>query len=209
MSGRLRRHGAGRVPVPDLSAARVQSRSRANYPLIVYLHGADPGFPRESIISDYVHARPAFPFIVVAPRSDGKWSGSRLDLVLAEVEQRYRIDPKRRYLTGLSMGARGAANFGARNARHFAAVVLVAGAGDPATACELKRVPLWLIHNRHVQVVPLDVSEKYRNALDSCLGRARMTVNDATPAGRWNHDAWTDAYTSNEIYQWLLQQQSK
>ncbi|MEJ7807634.1 MAG: PHB depolymerase family esterase [Telluria sp.] len=178
------------------------------YPLIVYLHGADPRFPSESIIPDFVHGAPQLPFIVVTPRSDGEWSAARLETVLDEVEKRYRIDPRRRYLTGLSMGARGAAKLGAHMPRYFAAVALIAGAGDPATACELKRVPAWLIHNRHDQVVPLEVSENFKQALDYCQGRATITVNQAVSAGRWNHDAWTEAYTTPALYSWLLKQET-
>jgi predicted peptidase len=178
------------------------------YPLILFLHGANPEFPAESIIPDFVHARPEFPFIVVAPRADGEWSAARLDTLLAELEQRYRVDPRRRYLTGLSMGARGAANLGARMPRHFAAMVLIAGAGDPATACELKRVPVWLIHNRHDDVVPLEVSARFKYALDSCLGRAQLTVQAPAP-GIWSHDAWSAAYTSPDIYRWLLQHEAQ
>ncbi|MES2316731.1 MAG: PHB depolymerase family esterase [Pseudomonadota bacterium] len=181
----------------------------ANYPLILFLHGANPSLPAESTIPDVVHAQLGLPFIVLAPRSNEEWSAARLELVLAEVEKQYRIDPRRRYLTGLSMGARGAANLGSRLPSHFAALVLIAGAGDPARACDLKQVPVRLIHNRRDKIVRLDVSEKYRKALDRCDGRVTLSVNETLLPGQWDHDAWSGAYASAELYRWLLKQETR
>jgi predicted peptidase len=89
--------------------------SRAMYPLVIYLHGGSQrGHDLEKL---KVYGLPAevakgrhFPFIIAAPQCpEGKfWSSENwLDTLYAELTTRYRIDPKRVYLTGISMGGYG------------------------------------------------------------------------------------------------------
>ena len=175
-----------------------------SYPLILFLHGANSANPSGKLIASFLQAHSEFPFILVAPTSGEGWSAPRLDTLLQEVEPRLRIDPKRRYLTGLSMGARGAAALGARMPQHFAAIALIAGAGDAELACALRRVPVRLVHNRADDIVPLADSQRYDMVLRSCGGKVNLIVNETLKPGQWPHDAWTDVYTTPELYRWFL-----
>jgi predicted peptidase len=180
------------------------TRLDARFPLILFLHGAGDTTPQENIIPAYAKAHPGFPFIVIAPRAERDWSVARLEVLMAELEQRFRIDPSRVYLTGLSMGAFGAWKHAAAQPDKFAAVVLIAGGGDPAQACLLAQVPVWLIHNADDQVVPVRRSQELASALERCGATPRLTVNPTLARGQWHHDAWSAVYGDAALYQWLL-----
>jgi predicted peptidase len=180
------------------------ARPDARFPLILFLHGAGDTTPQENMIPAYAAAHPGFPFIVIAPRAQRDWSVARLEALLAELEQRFRIDPARVYLTGLSMGAFGAWKLAAAHPDRFAAVVLIAGGGEPAQACRLAQVPLWLIHNADDQVVPVRRSQELAAALAGCGANARLTIHPTLARDQWSHDAWSAAYNDPALYDWLL-----
>lgn len=182
------------------------SAPQQQFPLILFLHGAGDTTPQENMIPAYAAAHPGFPFIVIAPRAARDWSVARLEALLAELEQRFRIDPARIYVTGLSMGAFGAWKLAAAHPEKFAAVVLIAGGGEPAQACRLAQVPLWLIHNGDDEVVPVRRSQELAAALQRCGAPVRLTIHPALARGQWSHDAWSAAYHDAALYDWLLAQ---
>lgn len=188
----------GYVPPP------YRDQPQQAYPLIVFLHGAGDTNPQEKMIPEYAAGQPDFPFIVIAPRAAHDWEVDRLDLLLAEVRAKYRIDPARIYLTGISMGAFGAWKLAAAHPDTFAGVVMIAGGGDPTRACGLKQVPVWLIHNRNDEVVPARGSKLLADALGACGGTVRLTMNDKPAGSGWTHDAWSGVYTSAALYDWFL-----
>src|SRR5438105_5659654 len=91
-------------------------KSRDRWPLILYLHGGslrgdDIAQLKKLGLTGKVERDPNFPFIVVSPQChNGEiWTDvEALGAVLDEVAQAYRIDPDRIYVTGHSMGGRGA-----------------------------------------------------------------------------------------------------
>jgi predicted peptidase len=174
------------------------------YPLIVFLHGAGDTNPQEKLIPQYAAGQPDFPFIVMVPRAARDWEVDRLDALLDKVRATYRIDPARIYLTGISMGAFGAWKMAVAHPDTFAAVVLIAGGGDPTRACALKQVPVWLIHNRNDQVVPARGSKLLAEALEACGGTVRLTMDDKPASSGWTHDAWSGVYSSAPLYDWFL-----
>ena len=56
------------------------------------------------------------------------------------------IDPKRIYITGLSMGGYGTWDLMARGPELFAAAAPVCGGADEATAEKIKHIPVWAFH---------------------------------------------------------------
>src|SRR5271165_6693278 len=89
------------------------------YPLILFLHGAGEtkGGKQQPVavgIGPAIKKREkTFPFIVVIPQSQKRtWQADSPDAqralaILDEVQKAYKVDPKRIYLTGLSMGGFG------------------------------------------------------------------------------------------------------
>ena len=81
-----------------------------------------------------------FPAIDVFPQSQKRsWradseDGKRAMAILAEVEKNYKVDDKRVYLTGLSMGGFGTWSLAAAHPDKWAAIVPICGGGNTWTA---------------------------------------------------------------------------
>jgi predicted peptidase len=115
------------------------------YPLILFLHGAgergtDGKRQSEVGLGKAVkkHAD-TFPFIVVFPQAQKTWKvgsddSKRALAILDQVEKDYKVDKKRVYLTGLSMGGYGTWDLAAADPKRWAAIVPICGGGDPKAA---------------------------------------------------------------------------
>jgi predicted peptidase len=198
--------GTAAYPYQTLLPAEYDARPTDRFPLILFLHGGGGLIPEDHLIPDFAATDPDFPFIVIAPHADDRWTVDRLDAVLEDVSRRFRVDERRMYLTGLSMGAFGAFRLAAEQPTRFAAIALVAGGGEPERACRIADAPVWIFHNRNDEVVPVRYSEELASALRACgAERLRVSIFDAPEPGVWNHNAWRAAYLRPELYQWLLE----
>lgn len=181
---------------------------RQKWPLLLFLHGrGEAGSDLEKV---KVHGPPkliaagkSFPFIVASPQApEGEWwSTDMLHGLLDEIVGNYRVDQERIYVTGLSMGGFGTWALAQRYPRRFAAIAPICGGGNPAEACAIKHLPVWVFHGAKDNVVPLEYSEAMVKALERCGGKVKFTVYP--DAG---HDAWTETYNNPELYEWLLKQ---
>src|SRR5690606_16787617 len=73
----------------------------------------------------------------------------RLEAVMAlveEISKKHPVDPKRFYVTGLSMGGFGTWDLLGRVPEKIAAAMPVCGGGDPSIAGRYKDVPIWAFH---------------------------------------------------------------
>lgn len=177
------------------------------WPMILFLHGS--GERGEDIAKVKVHGPPkvaerdgGLPFVIVSPLlpAEQDWDIDKLVAILDHVAARYRVDPARIYLTGLSRGGHATWRWGAAQPGRFAAVVPVAGRGDPSQACKLKSTPIWAFHGDRDDVVTPFGSFAMVEAIRSCGGKPRLTIYPDT-----GHDSWTRAYDDPALYQWLLQ----
>ncbi|MCK9484848.1 MAG: prolyl oligopeptidase family serine peptidase [Candidatus Marinimicrobia bacterium] len=184
------------------------SESDALWPTIFFLHGSgergrDPKIVKRHGIPKIVDKKPYFQFIVISPQCPANrwWSLENLDVVFEEVTTQYRIDPKRIYLTGLSMGGYASWAWAIEHPQRFAALAPVCGAGNPLEACKIKNVPTWVFHGAKDKTVPLHKSEEMVAALKACGGKVKFTVYP--DAG---HDSWTKTYDNPKLYEWFLKQ---
>lgn len=180
-------------------------RSSGRWPLILDLHGSglvgrDIARVRTGGLARRVEAGWRLPFIIVAPQSPRPgWHVEALDAVLEEVLRRYRADPDRVYLTGVSMGGYGAWALAAAHPGRFAAIAPIAGGGDPASADRLKGVPTWAFHGAEDTVVPPEQSRRMVAAQERAGGDVRLTIYPGV-----GHDAATPAYADPRLYDWFL-----
>jgi pimeloyl-ACP methyl ester carboxylesterase len=145
-------------------------RPDKTYRLVICLHGA--GFTGDTYLERW-QTRLGEGYILACPTlpMGNWWTRTAEDLVLATiraVEARYRIDPNRVFLTGMSNGGIGAYLIGAHHASRFAAVVPMAAGLDDILMPFLenfRQTPLYIIHGRQDQVMPVSLSRVIDEAL--------------------------------------------
>jgi predicted peptidase len=179
------------------------------WPLILFLHGSGErgddlervklyGLPKKLDEGDDL------PFIIASPQCpvDSYWTLYLDDLkgLVDDLAQRYAVDRKRIYLTGMSMGGTGAWLLAAAYPNLFAAMVAICGRGTPTLAARLKDMPVWVFHGEADSVVPADESRRMTAALKAQGSSVKLTLYPGV-----DHDSWTQTYANPEVYDWLLQ----
>jgi predicted peptidase len=190
------------------------------WPLILFLHGAGErgtnvwdvakhGPPHE------VTAHPDFPFILVSPQCpNGRiWSDDVLLALLDDIEQRYRVDLGRVYLTGLSMGGYGTWSLGIKYPERFAAIAPLCGGGELISlllttrekAESIRTLGVWAFHGAKDPVVPPSESQRMVDFLKkSGVRDSKLTIYPEAL-----HDCWTQTYSNQELYKWFLKHDRK
>jgi predicted peptidase len=182
------------------------------YPLILYLHG---GSLRGEDIDQMKHwgpaekaeADPVFPFIVVSPQCPpGEiWTDvDALAAVLDEVMEHHRVDADRVYVTGHSMGGRGALYAAYKMPGRFAAVLALSPISPiSAWAEKLSAVPLWIFHGANDQFTPAKDVQELVQAIAKAGGHPEFTLLP-------DRDHYLlDVYNRPEVYKWLEEQRRK
>lgn len=190
---------------------------QAQWPLIIFLHGAgergdDPSVITRYSIPAFLTSTLDFPFVVLSPQSplDDWWSDQTdvLDALLNQIEAAYAIDPTRIILTGQSMGGYGTWAMALKYPARFAAIVPVASGWDytneyvPANICDLKSVPIWVFHGAQDTSVPPDQALAMVQALQDCGGNVRLTLYPDAD----HLDSSNRAYAEPELYDWMAAQ---
>jgi predicted peptidase len=186
--------------------------SKEKWPLILYLHGGslrghDISQMKRWGLAEKVEREAEFPFIVVSPQChEGEiWTDvDALGAILDEVATTYRVDPERVYVTGHSMGGRGALYAAYKMPERFAAIISLAPVGPiTAWAGKLALVPLWLFHGPNDQFTPVKEVEELIHAVEAAGGHPKLTILP----GRDHYIL--DVYERPDLYEWLGQQRRK
>lgn len=141
-----------------------------DYALVVCLHGA--GFTGDSYLERW-QARLGEDYILACPTylRGAWWTRQAEELVLATVravQARYRIDPDRIFLTGMSNGGIGAYMIGFHHAARFAGLSPMASGLDDVLMpflANLRNTPAYLIHGSKDQVMPVELSREIAREL--------------------------------------------
>jgi predicted esterase len=179
------------------------------WPFILFLHGrgergSDVQDVKRSGIPKLIADGNNFPFIIVSPQcsmEDGSWQPKRLELLLDKIAEDYRVDPKRIYCTGLSMGGFGTWRMAQEFPDRFAAIAPVCGGADPRDVERIKDIPTWVFHGAKDDAVPLKQSQEMVDALKKLGANPKFTVYP-----NLYHNSWSETYDNPELYQWLLKQ---
>ena len=187
-------------------------------PVILFLHGAGEtkGGKKEpvevGIGSAIKKQEKTFPAIVVIPQSekrtwradsdDGKRALAMLDATMKE----YKVDAKRQYLTGLSMGGFGTWNIAAAHPDRWAAIAPICGGAGNAeaaagVAAKIKDIPCWNFHGDADPTVKVELSQTIIAALKKAGGKPKYTEYPKV-----GHNSWDKAYAEAELFPWMFEQ---
>ena len=179
-----------------------------SWPLMLFLHGAGERGDDLELVKKHgppklIAAGKDFPFIVVSPQCPkGRWwEPMELVALLDEISGKYKVDPDRIYVTGLSMGGFGSWRLAAYAPERLAAIAPICGGGETYWTKEFAHLPVWAFHGAKDTGVPLERSQAMVDALKKSGGEPRFTIYP--DAG---HDSWSAAYDDPELYKWLLAQ---
>ncbi|WP_407402338.1 prolyl oligopeptidase family serine peptidase [Chryseobacterium sp.] len=179
-------------------------------PLIVFLHGS--GERGNNL--DLVKAHSPFTYkhlmqekvAILAPQcpEDTWWDTETVYQLIIEIKEKYKIDPTRIYITGLSMGGWGTLKLAMEHPEMFAAVVAICAPTDRvmlANIHQYKDLNIKLFHGGMDDVVLPENAFQFYQKLHPINKNAELTIfpND-------NHNSWDSTYSNPQLYYWMLSQ---
>lgn len=196
-------------------------------PLVFFLHGAgERGDDNEAQLKHgvkyFLEQQAKYPCYVVAPQvpNNLQWVATpwgnpkhtipekptepmRLAIeLLAAIQKEFPdVDPKRIYVTGLSMGGFGTWDLLMRQPKKFAAAVPICGGADDAKAALIAKIPVWDFHGGADDVVKTVRSRNIIAALKAAGGTPKYTEYPGV-----GHLCWDQAYGEAQLFPWLFQQ---
>lgn len=185
-------------------------------PVILFLHGSgetgtDGLKQAKTGLGNAIRKQEkTFPFITIFPQSQertwraGSKDAKRALAILDEVTKEFNGDPKRTYLTGLSMGGFGTWSLAAAHPERWAAIAPICGGGDPKSASKIKDIPCWCFHGDADKAVNVKLSQQMIAALKEAKAEPKYTEYPGV-----GHNSWDKAYGTAELYTWLLSHSKK
>ncbi len=192
-----------------------------SWPVLLFLHGSgERGNDLEKVKihgpAKLIEQGKEFPFIVVSPQCpEGYWwEPIELVALLDEISCNYKVDNKRVYVTGLSMGGFGTWRLAAYAPQRIAAIAPICGGGEPYWARRIGPIPVWAFHGGKDKGVPPERSLIMIEALKKVKTNPKFKAADnPTPKitiyPNAGHDSWTETYNNPALYEWFLQQKKK
>jgi predicted peptidase len=190
-----------------------QQAQAGGSPLFLFLHGAgERGNAPEEIVKVKVHGLPklldkpefnkTFPCIAISPqcKHNFEWSPSQLLLLLDHIERNYKIDKRRVYITGISMGGFGTWMCLNSSPERFAAAAPVCGGAETEWAKRLVTIPIWSFHGDSDNTVPFSMSQKIVAAIREAGGK-KVIFTSYKGGG---HDVWTQTYNNQLLFDWFF-----
>jgi dienelactone hydrolase len=205
------------------------SLTTKRYPLIVFIHGIgelgtglsrvnccglpkhlyNKTFPAKFLVNGVYYS-----FIVISPQFRTRPSAGQVQSVIDYAKNRYRVDPTRVYVTGLSMGGGSTWDFSAVYGQNAAAIVPVCGGTKPTTTLASKvaskNLPIWTISSAADAVVPIQWARDWISWIDArnttYASKTKLTVYSTES----HNQTWARAFNptsridGKNIYEWML-----
>ena len=187
----------------------LSGKKEENLPLIVYLHGSgERGDSTEKLKQDSFYralVKADLQAVILAPvcESQKRWNAVALHRLVQQVIKQRRIDPRRIYLVGYSMGAFGVWDMAVNYPHEIAAVVPIAGGGDPVKASKIKGMPIWAFHGKSDKAVSADYSIRMVASVNKHGGNAKLTLFENV-----GHGCLPEVIKSDYLT-WLMSQRLK
>jgi predicted peptidase len=195
-------------------------------PLILYLHGRggagtdnrkqiSGGNARGTHIWIERGAQQRHPAFVLAPQipETSSWHSSSAEPVphvaallelLDKLRSELRIDPRRIYVVGQSLGGFGAWDLIARRPDLFAAAVPLCGGGNTTRILSARNVAVWAFHGAKDATVPVSRSREIVAALRTVNSTVKYTEYPDV-----GHDVWARAFRERDLLEWMFAQRRR
>jgi len=194
------------------------------YPVVISLHGikekGTSSTNRSSILADlakvdnvglprYVKDGKKYPFILISPQlksNYGTWPASYVMQVINHVKKHLRIDERRIYLTGLSLGGFGVWRTAGEYPDVFAAIAPVCSGGsaiNKADEIAAANLPIWAFHGSSDRIVSYTVTTRMINAVNASPRKPSPLAKTTIFPGM-GHNVWDKTYLETGVLDWLL-----
>lgn len=200
------------------------NKNSNDYPIVIFLHGigergatsTDPATLLNSVLkvanvglAKYIKYGQQYPFIVISPQlksSYGTWPANYVMDVLNHVKKYLRINERRIYITGLSLGGYGTwTTLGAYPGVFAAAVPICSGGNALSKACAIaaENVALWAFHGTDDDIVSYTVTTKMINAVNACTPQPDPLAKTTLFPGL-KHNIWDKVYKETNAINWMI-----
>ncbi len=211
--------------------------SSETYPLLIFIHGLGElgngnsyelprvlanGPPKlinqGSFPVSFTVNSQTYKFIVISPQFIAWPTALDINTIINYVNQNYRVNINKIYVTGLSMGGGATWEYAGNQslyARRLAALLPVCGASWPdygrARTISTSNLPVWATHNSGDPTVPVVYTNDYVTQINQAPAPNPLAKKTIFNVG--GHDAWSTtynpAYKENglNVYEWMLQYQ--
>jgi hypothetical protein len=193
------------------------SSNSNNYPIVISLHGIkEKGNTLSSLelvdnvgLPKYVKYGQQYPFILISPQlktTMSKWTGSYVMEVLNHVKKYLRVDNRRIYLTGLSLGGGGVWSVATSYPDTWAAILPICTGYNVlsgASAIAASNVPTWGFHGDKDYVVSYTVTQKMINAINASTPKPSPLAKFTIFPGM-GHVIWDKVYKETTALNWML-----
>lgn len=207
------------------------SKTNKNYPLIIFVPGAGQLGTTSVELNYLLHdglakliAEKKFPpnfvvnnknysFIVLTPQLSQVPSNQEMLSFLDYAKSNYRVDVRRIYFSGLSMGGMVASDMGAAYTSQIAAIAPIAGVFYEGVTSKAEKIakgglPVWTFHNNNDQQISVQVPLYFISEINNFKPAIPPKITLFNGIG---HNAWEPALDpaykeeGKNVYEWMLQ----
>lgn len=176
-------------------------------PVVVFLHGRSLcGNDMSSLFRygtlDAVDKGLDLDAIVIAPQNPGEsWKAGKLISIVNWCLEEYRGDGNRVYVIGMSLGGFGTLDFAGTFPDRIAAAVSFCGGTYLKDLSGLAEVPLWILHGKADEKVPLHESVRVADEIMAMHKDERLMYDWLDG---YNHGSLARCFYMKMFYDWLF-----
>ena len=182
------------------------------YPLLIFLHGGIDSnvwsFQGRETNRNSFYKSQSDPYIFAAPiKLEIDWDAKKISDMIKNIKANINIDGERIYLTGLSMGGRGAFIVASDLPDTFAAIMPLSPHDGPYSylplAKKIKHIPIWMSHGKFDKVSSYIVAKQMADSLDLYGANIKFQT---LQTGHWG---WNEIYKDSASINWFLSWKNK
>ncbi|MBL0744354.1 prolyl oligopeptidase family serine peptidase [Chryseolinea lacunae] len=175
----------------------LNAEHRATFPCIVVIPQCPTNDYWASVKFERTHYPLDLDFNYTYPETTALKTAMEL---VEDITKRERVDKRRVYIVGLSMGGMGTFEAVFRHRDVFAAAIPICGGADlKAYTRRVAKIPFWIFHGEKDNVVPVKHSRNIYAKLKSFEAQVKYTEYPGV-----GHDSWVKAFADTDFIPWLF-----